>query len=222
MTVSSKKQRPGVIPSGYNTSSLANAPQQRRSQERSLRILEGAERVLRRQGLAAFTIGAVALEAEVSVGGIYGRFKNREELLSAIHTGALTRIRQDLEAVADQTFGSLGEVAEAFATALVDVMRVVGDLMPGVTSADFPTVLHTERAIRAALAKATGPFRDQINHPDPDLATRFTVHLLLASVIREASTDPAATDRAIGWANLRSELPRVARAMLTGSALPRD
>ncbi len=221
MSVVRKKQRPAASPGDYNTSALVNAPQQRRSQERSLRILEGAERVLRRHGLAAFTIGAVALEAGVSVGGIYGRFKDREELLSAIHTGALSRIRQALEGLAERKFDNLVEVAEAFATELVDVFQIVGDLMPGVTSAHLPTVLSTERAIRTALVKAAHPFHDQIKHPDPDMATRITVHLLLASVVREAATDPAAVDRAMGWETLRRELPRVARAMLTGSASPR-
>jgi len=39
---------------------LANAPQQQRSYDLSIRILNAAERVLQRDGLESFTIAAVA------------------------------------------------------------------------------------------------------------------------------------------------------------------
>lgn len=212
-----KPRAKASLPRSYDTSVLANAPQQRRSQELSLRILEASERVLRDGGLPAFTIQAVATEAGVSVGGIYGRFKNREELLTAIHTEVLLKIQHHLEAVASRAFSDLQEAAAVFATEVVDVFRENGDLLPIVQSkGDYPTVLRVERSIRAALAKAIAPFRAQITHPDPDLAVRLTVHLLLASTVRERTTDPSATDRTIGWNNLRRELPRVARAVFTG------
>lgn len=214
-----KKQDRRAIPLEYDTSGLANAPQQRRSQDLSRRILEAAERVLRREGLEGFTIQDVAAEAGVSVGGIYGRFKNRDELLSAIHGEVLGKIQSHLEGVAEQTFGSLEEASDVFTTELVNVIHEVGDLLPviqrsGQTAA---TVVTVEAAIRAAFAKATRPFHHEIRHSEPALATRFVVHLVLASVVRERNTNPAATGRTIGWDNLRRELPRVARAVLTGA-----
>jgi AcrR family transcriptional regulator len=214
-SVARSSSRGDSIPLDYDTSSLVNAPQQRRSQELSMRILEAAERVLRRGGPQAFTINAVAAEAGVSVGGIYGRFQNREELLTAIHEKVLTMIQHHVEALTSRQFDSLRALITAFSSELVGLFQGVGGLIPTVQGTGAGrTVLTVERAIRTALAKGAEPFRHEIRHPDPDLALRLTVHLLLASVVREAMTDPTATDRTIGWQNLHRELPRVARAIL--------
>jgi AcrR family transcriptional regulator len=206
------------MPRRYDTSGLANAPRQRRSHELSLRILEAAERVLRRVGPEALTISAVAEEAGVSVGGIYGRFKSRDELLAAIHGEVLGKVQNHMEVALDKKFSGLQEVATVFATELVTVFEELGGLLPiDNKTTDMTVVLHVERAIRAAVAKSTEPFRADFQHPDPDLAVRLTVHLLLASVVRESTCPPTATDRAIGWHNLHSELPKVAHALLAGS-----
>ncbi len=220
MSVVRKKSRRDLVARDYDTSALSNAPQQRRSQQLSLRILEAAERVLLRDGLQAFTIVGVAAEAGVSVGGIYGRFKHREELLSAIHTETLMKIQHHLEAVADRKFETLREGAEVFAIEVVNLFEEVGSLLPMArrpdSKAEASTVYSVERAIRAAFARVVDPFKSQIKHVDLDIGPRLVVHLLLASTVREAATDPGATDRKMGWDILRRELPRVAGAIMTG------
>ncbi len=222
MSVVRNKSRRELVARDYDTSALSNAPQQRRSQQLSLRILEAAERVLLRDGLQAFTIVGVAAEAGVSVGGIYGRFKHRGELLSAIHTETLMKIQHHLEAVADREFETLRQGAEVFAIEVVDLLQEVGSLLPMArepgdgSKPHAATVYSVERAIRAAFARVLLPFKGQIKHIDPAVAPGLVVHLLLASTIREASTDPNATDRRMGWENLRRELPRVAGAIVTG------
>jgi AcrR family transcriptional regulator len=210
-------ESPGRMPRNYDTSALANAPRQQRSHELSLRILAAAERVLRRVGPQALTISAVAEEAEVSVGGIYGRFKNRDELLAAIHREVVGKVQSHLEAALSKKFTSLAEVANVFATETVVVFEELGGLLPIVSKAsDMTAAIHVERAIRAALTKAIEPFRADFRHSDPDLAVRLTVHLLLASAVRESTSPSTATDRAVGWQTLRSELPKVAHVLLAG------
>jgi AcrR family transcriptional regulator len=206
-----------AIAGAIDVTVLANAPRQKRSQALSVRILEAAERVLRRSGIAAFTIAAVAAEAEVSVGGIYGRFENRDELLAAIHGEALTRIQDQIEAALQRPFSSLTEVAEVFATQTVEVIHSVGDLMPVVgRKADLSNTNRVEGNIRVALWQAVQPFRSEVRHSDPETAVRMAVHLTLASLMRERMSPPDATDRLMGWENLARELPRVVRGVLTG------
>jgi AcrR family transcriptional regulator len=201
----------------YDTSGLHNAPQQKRSQELSLKILEGAERVLRREGLDAFTIAAVAAESGVSIGGIYGRFKNREEILGAIYKEVLSRMERHVEDHLNRPFASLEEIADVFAREIVTILEQLGDLLPvaGRNAQDGSTNLF-ERNIRQLLSEAVEPFRAEVKHPDPDHAVRLTVHLLLGSVGREITSRRSDIDRVMGWNTLREDLPHVARAVLTG------
>lgn len=73
------------------TSRHAHPAKQERSQRNLERIVLAAETVLSRDGWDAFTMKAVADEADASVGGIYRRFANKEQLLRAIKDNVLTR-----------------------------------------------------------------------------------------------------------------------------------
>src|SRR3974390_375110 len=73
---------------------LRNAPRQRRSEQSLQRILKASESILRRDGIEALKIRAVAKRANVSLGGIYRRFVDRNELVSAVHA----KILKELEA----------------------------------------------------------------------------------------------------------------------------
>ena len=66
-------------------------PQQERSTRVLLKVLEAAETILRRDGAEGLTMPAVALEAGVSVGGIYRRFQTKQDLLRAIKDRHLAR-----------------------------------------------------------------------------------------------------------------------------------
>lgn len=57
---------------------------QRRKAENRQRILEAAARVLRREGYAAAGVDALAAEAGLTSGAIYGHFKGKRDVLTAV------------------------------------------------------------------------------------------------------------------------------------------
>ena len=94
------------------------APQQDRSRKSLRRIVLAAEKVLRAHGPAGFSIGEVAAASGMSVGGIYRRVQNKAELLLAIKSEALSRIRFDeLEGHAYDSFaGVVGALVDTLVT----------------------------------------------------------------------------------------------------------
>lgn len=75
------------------------APVQQRSRESTNRMLDAALRILERDGLAGFTIGAVSKEAGVGVGTIYHRFGDRMGLVIAAEDRFLCRLEEQWEAI---------------------------------------------------------------------------------------------------------------------------
>lgn len=66
---------------------------QRRSRETVTRLIEAAEAVLRDEGVEAATLRAIADRAEVSVGIVYRRFRDKDAVLRAVYTRFFSRIR---------------------------------------------------------------------------------------------------------------------------------
>lgn len=81
------------------------------------RLLDAAERCLRRDGIRRTTVAGVALEAGVSRAGLYKHFPDKAALLGA----ALVRLDEDFWAAAEQRVaaaaGLAAKVAEAVAIA---------------------------------------------------------------------------------------------------------
>jgi AcrR family transcriptional regulator len=63
---------------------LRNEPTQVRSRERLARVLDAADRVLARDGAAAFTTTRVAAEAGVPIGSVYRFFSGKQALVEAL------------------------------------------------------------------------------------------------------------------------------------------
>lgn len=78
-------------------------------------ILDAAERVLSRQGLANTTLDAVALEARMSKGGILHYYANKRELLSA----AIFRFEEYYFARRDEIYESLPDTPARLAKATI-------------------------------------------------------------------------------------------------------
>ncbi len=59
-------------------------PQQKRAQETRDRILDAAEMLFDEKGYTKTSMNALAQKADVSVGGLYEWFKNKEQVLTAV------------------------------------------------------------------------------------------------------------------------------------------
>ena len=206
--------------SRYDLSALANAPQQKRSRELSQRILAAAEAVLRRDGVENFVISAVAAEAGVSVGGIYGRFQNRQELLVAIHREVITRLdNQVTERLGRGDFGGLAEVLQVFVSEMTGRFREDGPAYvaaprPDESEAPRRAARQTQEHLLTTLAAAIRPFERELAHPDPEPALRVLLQMLIGALMRRANAPNGPGDPSIAWSVLEQELARASIAYL--------
>lgn len=197
-------------------------PQQERSTRFLIRVLEAAERILRRGGVEGLTMPAVALEAGVSVGGIYRRFQTKQDLLRAIKDRHLTRSEQVMATAMEGELHSLDEVVQVFLTTLIrDSGSASGSESLIAVIMESPcddAVMRARGHVsaerqRASFAEAVRPFRGQITHPDPDLAIEMAFLVAISVFMRQVKMDRRA-GAPISWTDLRRELARAMAAYL--------
>jgi len=73
-----------------------NSPKQARSSASTKRMLDAAEAILANKGPDALTVENVIAEAKTSMGSFYGRFKNREGLIAALHQRFLQTLQTEI------------------------------------------------------------------------------------------------------------------------------
>jgi AcrR family transcriptional regulator len=150
------------------------------------RILDAAERLLRKEDIDAIRMEALLEEAGVSVGSFYARFQGKEALFS----GLVIRYREDVEAFVngpvDIGARNLEEACRARVTSQVSRFRKRRELLR------FLVTHHRTRAQHAAILRElasrvnewTGrffePFHDEIDHPDPAKAIQTGVYFMAA------------------------------------------
>lgn len=101
---------------------LRRVPRQRRGQERVLRMLDTADRLLAQDGAGALTTTAVARAAGVSVGSLYQYFPDREAIATALALRYTAELAEVMDRVADTAVTKpmadpAGEILDAFVSA---------------------------------------------------------------------------------------------------------
>lgn len=198
-------------------------PQQARSQRFLMKVLEGAERILRRDGAEALTMPAVADEAGVSVGGIYRRFSTKQDLMRAIKDRHLTRSEEAMDAAMAAPLASLDDVVNAFVATLIKGGGSAGLFGAIVESQGTDPVMKargqvsTER-LRAAFGRALAPFRSEIRHADPDAAIDMAFLIAIATFVRRVKDGVRGGARVAAWSDFRRELARAMTVYLEAEA----
>src|SRR4051812_33054735 len=90
-------------------------PVRERGLDTATRILEAAERCIRRFGLRRFSMGDVAQDAGLSRGSVYNHFQDREALIDAVLERAADRFVASSEASVKRRRTLAAQVAEAAA-----------------------------------------------------------------------------------------------------------
>lgn len=184
--------------------------------------MKAAELVLSEVGLEGFTMTTIAERAEVSVGGLYRRFSDKQELLRALKDRVMARLEEKLASEMEASPPQLDEV----------VNRLVNELShhfagnARVWDAFFnPTVHDPEMAQRGAdgLTRLYQAFRlaalrdrEHIVHKNPEHALSLTFEMVTAPIIRR--TRPISQTYMPGvldWEEFTDELVRAALAYLT-------
>lgn len=136
------------------------------------RLLDAAERCLRRDGIRRTTVAGVAAEAGVSRAGLYKHFPDKGELLGA----ALIRLDEDFWAAADQRVAAADGLAAKVAAA-VAIAR---------SSQLGPLALELKEREPEALAALMG---DYVRDVAPGMASFWERHLAEARERGETRPD---------------------------------
>jgi AcrR family transcriptional regulator len=192
-------------------------PQQRRSRESLERVLKAGEKLLAQKGYDGFTIAEVSRKAKVSVGSVYGRFDSKDALVHEIHRRLIERNMAQAAAdsaadARDPALNLRGAVARAvrhFAEivdserALLRAFMLRAPVDPNIARRGSEGSQAAGRAFTATILA----HRDEIGHPDPELAADIAYRMVFDVLARNVMYGPAfESDTEHTWDELVDEL----------------
>jgi AcrR family transcriptional regulator len=181
-----------AAPSRSSVRAGLRPPQQARSRAALQRLLASAEHVLINDGPEELTIARVAEHAGVSVGGVYRRFAGKEQLIDAVKQALAERLEDSMATALENAGPSLEGVVDALATALSETLdesaRLIPAILAGGRTADPPQEgLRIFTDLRQRFFDAAAPYRDQIRHPDPDVALEMAFRNVIGAGAHRAA-----------------------------------
>lgn len=200
-------------------------PQQRRSRESLERVLRAGEMLLAQHGYDGFTIAEVSRKAKVSVGSVYGRFENKDALVYEIHRRLLERMtppaEADARAIEDATKIDLRGAVDLAARQLADstdaerallrAFMLRGAVDPRIARPGSEASQTAGRIFKAVILSR----RDEIGHPDPELAADIAYRMIYDVLTRHVMYGPTfESDTGRAWEELVDELIEAAVAYL--------
>ncbi|MFE6157378.1 TetR/AcrR family transcriptional regulator [Streptomyces sp. NPDC056486] len=175
-------------------------PQQARSAATLARVLRAAEEIASTSGLEDMTIAGVAQRAGVSVGTIYRRFEDKEQLITALSERMLERREEYVAAQLRTAEPSLPGIMDAYAHALLQSFADSSSLFPellrtrGTKSLDRGARTITE--LHRLLLDAAAPYTDQIRRSPPQKALDAAARALLGACFHNSIRPDPATGEA--------------------------
>jgi AcrR family transcriptional regulator len=200
-------------------------PQQRRSRESLERVLVAGENLLATKGYEGFTVGEVSRKAKVSVGSVYGRFENKDALILAIHRRQMDRM---VAAAAEEAAAGDADAERDLAHAVSHAVHALADgmererallrvfmLRGAVDEAIRRSGSEASRAVARTFKDAVLARRDEIAHPDPELAVDVSFRMAYDILARRVLYGPTfESELEIPWPVLVDQLIVAALAYL--------
>jgi AcrR family transcriptional regulator len=171
-------------------------PQQARSAATLARVLRAAEEIASSAGVEELTMTGVAERAGVSVGTIYRRFEDKEQLVSALTERMLDRREEFVAERLRKAEPSLSGVMDAYAHALLQSFSDSGTLFPELLRArgakPSERGARTITEVHRLLLDAAAPYVDEIRRSDPQAALDTVARALLGACFHNSvRPDPA-------------------------------
>ena len=161
-------------------------PRQARSRDTLKRLLDAAEKVIAKHGLEGATLPRIARQARVSPANVYRRFRDKDALIAAV----FSRFSNIQTEHADQPIDTepirkmgLRAFVRQWIGALITSYRAQTRLMRATIeysrqNAERPFIkrqVELEGRSFDKMAEALLLFRDEIRHPEPELAVRWAM-----------------------------------------------
>ena len=211
---------------------LIRPPLQRRSQESLERVLQAGAELLLEVGYEGFTLQEVSKRSGVSIGSIYARAPSKEALILAIYDREMAKVSEANERLREtaQLDGLKGReliiaLVELMARSTLehaDILRVfmyraLADEEIWRRGSDRSTQLS--RAFEEALLD----HRDELNHPDPELAIDVAFRFVYNTLVRRVTHgNTFESQRPLSDEDLIRELGEAAADYLLAPELPRQ
>lgn len=200
-----------------NTPGL-QAPLQSRSQKTMQRIMDATIRLLDTKNFDDITINEIVEHADCSVGSFYARFKDKDTLLHAldevyIHT-AVSLIQQVLGR-ADLASMDLRETVHLITANIFDLHNnhrgLMRTLILAARNTSDPRFRQREMVLNQELPKVFADIlshRNQIHHPNPEIAVHFGFLQMLYSLREMVLWDHLMVNNPVADCDLVDELVR--------------
>lgn len=180
-----------------------NPPKQSRSRRTLERIIQAALEILEVDGSSALTVQAVVERANSSVGSFYARFSGKEDLLDylaeRVWHQTLDRWNNALSS-RDWSRIDLQHIAEGSIRLLVDAGKSRSVYMRALDRAKGRdgVAYHTFRSqVIGDVAEILLARRDEIAHPEPELAVRLGLLATAGMIEADRSADDGPLPREI-------------------------
>ncbi len=200
-----------------------STPKQSRSEQTLARLLEAAERLILERGVENVAVSDIARAAGSSVGGFYGRFRDKEELLIALSERSQLRFRQKVRDLLDAERwrdASLAAIVRACVGELVSHVsqrrRLQAAFLHSVAARPqrWRSGIAFRRALTDGVAALLLARREEIAHPDPEAAARFATETALALMDQRALFGDIDGVGSLDEARLVDEISRLLLAYL--------
>jgi len=164
--------------------SSISQPKQARSEDTANRILDAAQSLIEREGLAGLSIPEVVRRAKSSTGSFYARFKDKNALLAALEERFFEEVHRILDELADPERWRdrpLRELVDVCNREMMKRLRqharlVCAFAFRSAHEATFET--HVKRfherltdRMRALILSR----KDEMSHPEPELAVSLAI-----------------------------------------------
>jgi AcrR family transcriptional regulator len=199
-------------------------PRQTRSQETLERILDSAEEVFAEKGFEAATISEIVRRAKSSVGAVYARFEDKQNLLRCLHVRFCEEAIATADAVLDPASWEGASIRDILSAMIPFLVQVYDDrrgvirafIMHGCNDASFAEQAgRLGNHVAQRLCKLMLARREEIAHPDPELAVDFGLRMILSVLDQETLCEHfARTARPMSREEQIGELTRIFLAYL--------
>jgi len=206
------------VPESEESLRSVSRPKQARSERTLHRILEAAEELIEEKGIADVSIPDIVARARSSVGGFYGRFKDKNELLRALEERFFNRLSDRVEQLArpERWRGfRIPDIAAALVRELVQTARahqnlIAAFLMRATADPEFRDEgLRFRRNVSRRVSDLLLGRPHEIRHPEPAVAVDLAVQLAFGLMFQHVSFGGTwAGGRTLSEADLERELTR--------------
>lgn len=204
-------------------------PKQARSQQTLERLLDAAQGLIEERGLKAVSIPEVVRRAKSSVGGFYGRFRDKDELLRALEERFFRELERRIEETTQPeqwAEASLPTVLESLIGTMVEIYsqhrRLIKAFLVRAAQDEltFSEGLRLRQRVFVRVGQLVLERRDEVAHPDPQRALQLALHMLFGVMQQKAIFGEvrAGAGPAMKDAELVHELTRAVLAYLQSTS----